>query len=130
MWRRRRVRKPEHFTTFIDDGSAIDGCCRFVGVTVVAGRITGEEIAADHLIVSETGTVTGVIRATVVTVSGTICGTIVASDRVELLASARITGDIETPAITIDAGAVLDGRCRAVRALPAPSPAALLPQSG
>lgn len=130
MWGRKRVRKPEHCTTFIDDGSTIEGCCRFTGSTVVAGRITGEQIAADHLIVGETGTVTGVIRATVVTVAGTICGTIVASERVELLATARITGDIETPALTIDAGAIVDGRCHTMRAFPAESPIALAPQTG
>jgi cytoskeletal protein CcmA (bactofilin family) len=130
MWRRRRARKPEHSTVFIGDGSAIDGCCRFTGVAVVAGRVTGDLIAADHLMVAETGTVTGVVQATVVTVSGTIFGTVRATERVALLASARITGDIETPALSIDAGAVLDGRCQTSRAAPAQPEIAAMSQTG
>ena len=130
MWLRRRAPRADRSTVFIGEGCEIEGCCRFTGVAVVAGRVAGDRLAAEHLIVSPTGVVSGVVQATVVTVGGTIEGTIVASERVELLATARITGDIETPAISIDAGAVLDGRCHTVRAASAEAPAALVPQTG
>jgi cytoskeletal protein CcmA (bactofilin family) len=129
MWLRRRQSTANGSTVFIGDGCTIEGDCQFKGVAIVAGRITGDRISAEHLIVSPTGSVTGVVHATVVTVSGTIEGAIVAGERVELLATARVTGDIQTPAITMDCGAVLDGRCRTVRGPAAESPGALVPQT-
>ena len=129
MWLRRRASRADGSTVFIGEGCTIEGGCHFSGVAIIAGRVSGDRIAAEHLIVSPSGNVSGVVRATVVTVGGTIEGTIVATERVELLATARVTGDIETPAITMDCGAVLDGRCHMMRATAAESPVALVPQT-
>jgi cytoskeletal protein CcmA (bactofilin family) len=127
MWGQRRPRGRDDSTVFIGQGSEIEGSCRFPGLAIVEGRITGDHVTAKHLVVGEGGAVTGVVRATVVTVKGTITGTIVASERVELLATARVTGDIEAPALAIEAGAVLDGRCHSIRES---APPALLPHTG
>ena len=81
-------------------------------MAIVEGRLACDRITAEHLVIGDSGTVAGVIEATLVIVRGTVTGNIVAAERVELSATARVTGDIEAPTLTMEAGAVVEGHCR------------------
>ena len=102
MWPFSRRSDAKSLAVFIGAGSEVDGRCRFTGTTIIDGRVTGDFLTADHLIIDESGTVASVVKATVVIVKGTVTGNVDATQRVELLATGRVTGDIETPALTME----------------------------
>lgn len=105
-------RRPARATTFIDEGCDLEGRARFTGVTVISGRFSGSQIAADTLIVAEKATVTAAIDAQRVSVFGRVVGDIRARERVEVEDGGTVTGDVDAPVLVLNDGAVLDGRCR------------------
>jgi cytoskeletal protein CcmA (bactofilin family) len=128
MFSRRRDKRPprpDDLTAFVDEGSEIEGRYTFRGTVMLNGRFSGEITTTDTLIVGDRGVVHATVRAGTIIVSGQLAGDIVASQRLELRATARVSGDIETPALVVDEGAVLEGRCRmtAKSAPEAPAPA-------
>ena len=114
MFRRRDTRtpRPDDLTAFVDEGSEIEGRYSFRGTAMLNGRFTGEISTSDTLIVGEKGVVSATVHAGTIVVSGELSGEIVATHRLELRATARVSGDIETPALVVDEGAVIEGRCR------------------
>jgi cytoskeletal protein CcmA (bactofilin family) len=124
MWKR-DVRKPDHLTVVVGEGSEIDGRCRFTGVSIVEGRVTGDLVAADELIVGARGHISATVRAQIVVVRGAVTGNIVAADRVELASTAHVVGDIETPVLTMADGAILEGHCRITRTRDSAQPTAI-----
>jgi cytoskeletal protein CcmA (bactofilin family) len=100
------------YSTFIDEGSEIEGTFRFSGTVLVNGRLHGEIIANDSLIIGEKGVVNASIRASFVQISGEVVGNVYASDRVELCANSRVHGDVDAPVLIVEDGAVFEGNCR------------------
>lgn len=125
LWRRgpRRSPRPDDLTAFVDEGSEMEGRYSFRGTAMLNGRFTGEVTTADTLIVGEHGVVKATIHAGTVIVSGEITGEIVATQRVELRPTARVSGQIETPVLSVEDGAMLDGRCHMSPAKPDVAPA-------
>src|SRR5687767_1639698 len=112
------VRDAEH-TTFIEEGSEIDGKFTFTGTVVMNGRISGEIVSNDNLIIGEKGVVNANIRAGVVQISGEVVGDVVASERVELKEKCRVYGDVSAPVVIIAEGALFEGQCRMTKGRPA-----------
>ena len=97
---------------FIDEGAEIEGKFVFSGVVMLNGKISGEIVSSDTVIVGEKGCVNAELRSHVVIVSGEVLGNVVAGHRVELRPTARVTGNVEAPVIVMEAGARFDGHCR------------------
>lgn len=112
MWPRRTAQKSESLIAIVGQGCELEGRCHFTGVAMIEGRVKGESVTAEQLIIGETGSVAGVVNATLVIVRGTVTGNIVASERVDLAATARVEGDVEAPLLAMAAGAVIEGHCR------------------
>ena len=74
----------------------------------VAGRIRS---ATGTLIITETGNAEADINVAVAIIEGQVSGKIHALERVELGNGSKVFGDIETPAISIQPGAIFEGRC-------------------
>jgi cytoskeletal protein CcmA (bactofilin family) len=127
MWGRRKSEvKSRGLGAFLDDGSEIEGKYTCAGTVVVNARIRGEVVAKDTLVVGERGIVEASVRAVRIVVRGKVAGNVIASERVELKDGARVTGDVEAPVIVMDAGAVLDGRCRMTKEKAPDAPLALV----
>ncbi|MEO7647656.1 MAG: polymer-forming cytoskeletal protein [Gemmatimonadaceae bacterium] len=112
------VKDGEH-TTYIEEGSEIDGKFTFTGTVVLNGRLRGEIVSNDNLIIGEKGVVNANIRAGVVQISGEVVGDVVASDRVELRETCRVYGDVSAPVVIIAEGALFEGQCRMTKGRPA-----------
>lgn len=97
------------------EGCEIEGRCRLVGAAIVEGRVAGDRLIADELIVGDRGAVTADVHVNTIVIRGAVTGNIVAAERVELAPTARVVGDIETPVLAMADGAVLDGHCRITR---------------
>ncbi len=103
--------KPSDYTTLIDEGSEIEGKFMFSGVVMLNGRLRGEIVSTDSLIVGEKAVVNATISAARVQIHGEVFGTVSASARLHLSRTARVHGDIDAPVIAIDEGALLEGHC-------------------
>jgi cytoskeletal protein CcmA (bactofilin family) len=118
MWGNRKGR----VGAFLDDSSEIEGHCTFSGTVMLDAKLRGEITAKDTLIIGDHGVVEATIRAATLVVRGKVVGNVTASESVELKSSARVTGDVEAPVIVMEAGAVLDGRCRMTKDKSAAAP--------
>src|SRR5579859_6103552 len=110
--------KTEDYTTLIDEGSEIEGKFNFNGTVMVNGRLRGEIVANDSLVVGDKGVVNATIRGGSVQILGEVVGDVNATERVELAATARVYGDVDAPIVVIEEGALFQGNCRMTKARP------------
>ena len=73
--------KSGDLTTFIDEGSQIEGKYTFDGTVMMNGHFSGEIHTKDTLIVGEKGVVNASIRAGTVVISGEVVGNVLATQR-------------------------------------------------
>lgn len=116
--RRSNPSRAREYTSHVNEGTEIEGKVTFSGTVLMNGRVRGEIISNDTLVIGEKGVINATIRGAVVEVSGEVVGNISATDRIELQASCRVYGDIEAPVVTIDEGALLEGQCRMTKLRP------------
>lgn len=74
----------------------------------IDGKVAGD-IACAALVQGESSEITGAVTAETARLAGTVRGTITARELV-ILKSARIEGDVYYDALTIEQGALVDGR--------------------
>lgn len=85
---------------------------RFEGTLHVDGYMAGLVCSEEGtLIVSEAGEVDGHIAVRAAVILGSVRGDIQAARKVELGSAATVIGDIETLKLSIQPGAVFEGRC-------------------
>jgi cytoskeletal protein CcmA (bactofilin family) len=106
-------------TAFIDEGSEIEGKYTFSGTVMLTGRLKGEILTNDILIIGEKGVVNANIRAGTVIISGEVVGNVLAAARVELRGTARVFGDVEAPVVVVEEGVLFEGHCRMTKSKPA-----------
>ncbi len=111
--------KVTDFSTCIAEGSEIEGKFTFSGTVMLNGRLRGEIISNDSLVIGEKGVVNASIRAGIVQIAGELVGDVNASDRVELMENSRVYGDVNAPVVIINEGALFEGQCRMTRPNPA-----------
>lgn len=107
------------YTTFIEEGSEIEGKFTFSGTVMVNGRLRGEIISNDSLIIGEKGVINANIRAGTIQIDGEVVGDVSASDRIELRQHCRVYGDMNAPVVIIAEGALFEGQCRMTKVRPA-----------
>ena len=98
--------------SIITDGTVIKGDLVMEGELHFDGAIEGN-VTARRVTLGEHGKVAGTITADYVEIYGSVLGEIMART-VKLGTSARVSGNITQETITVESGAVLDGRCRRV----------------
>jgi cytoskeletal protein CcmA (bactofilin family) len=116
--------KSSDLTAFIDESSEIEGKYTFSGTVMLNGKIKGEVVSNDTLIVGEKGVVNATIRAGVVLIRGEVVGNVLGSERVELRGNARVFGDVEAPVVVVEEGVLFEGHCRMTKTRPTEAPAA------
>ena len=98
--RQAKPSRPREYTSHVNEGTEIDGKVTFTGTVLLNGRVRGEIMSNDTLVVGEKGVINAAIRSGVVEVAG------------------EVYGDIEAPVVTIDEGALLEGQCRMTKLRP------------
>jgi len=100
--------------TLIGAQTSIRGDVNFKGGLHIDGMVSGALLADPDsdavLVLSESGTIEGEVRAPHVVINGTLRGDIYASERVELAAHARVTGNIYYKLLEMAAGAQVNGQ--------------------
>ena len=100
--------------TVIGEGIRIEGKVVSDGPVRLNGKINGD-LHCTSLMVSDTAQVHGTVVAASVVVDGLVEGPIRGED-VVLKSNAHVTGDIQHVSLTIEKGAVFDGRSKQVNA--------------
>jgi cytoskeletal protein CcmA (bactofilin family) len=98
-------------TTVVGVEAYFQGAMTVRGSLRIDGEVEGNVLEAQTVVVGPKGRVRGDISAEHVIVAGSVAGEVVASGQLELKAGGRIHGNIHTPKLTIDDGAVFEGRC-------------------
>lgn len=121
MFFRQLFQRKERKVSLIGAGTRITGDMKFHGDLRVDGEIHGAARADDEfatLVVSEQGLINGGATASHLLLNGAIVGATAATGRLELRTTARITGDIEYGDITIEQGAIVQGRLTCLHSEP------------
>lgn len=96
---------------FLGEGTEFKGILCFQGTVRIDGRLEGEVIGDELLIVGEGGVLRAKVQVGSLISNGRIEGSIRAKKRVELLASSTVVGEINTPCLVVMEGATLNGTC-------------------
>lgn len=96
----------------IADGSVVEGTFITSSDTRLGGRIEGDIRVDGLLLITESGEVTGSVRADSANIAGTVNGEISIVKKVLLTSSANIQGHIYTDRLVIEEGASFNGKCQ------------------
>jgi cytoskeletal protein CcmA (bactofilin family) len=96
--------------TVIAESLKIEGTVTADGLVRVHGKIIGE-LRCSSLIISQSAEITGTVTADEVEVDGTVDGPIRAAN-VVLHSQAHVSGDIHHTSLSIEKGAVFEGRSK------------------
>src|SRR5262249_35773716 len=90
-------------------GSEFEGKLTFEGTVRIDGKLRGEIVSSDILVVGENASVNAEIEIGMLIVEGEVNGNIKARRGVELHAPARVFGNIETPSLYVEKGVLFEG---------------------
>lgn len=90
-------------------GARLTGDLSVPGLMELVGHIDGT-IAADAIVIEESGSAVGELKAKSITVKGQFKGKILGGD-VKLQSSARVSGEIAYATLTIESGAEVNSAC-------------------
>lgn len=96
---------------FLGAGTEFQGTLTFDGTIRIDGKLSGEVISQDTLIVGEGAEVDAEVNVGVLISWGTIKGNVKAADRIQLHESSELHGNISTPRLNIAEGAFFNGSC-------------------
>lgn len=109
--------------TIIGKGTVIDGTIRVQSSLRLDGKVNGNVLTTESLIVGKDGEIEGEIRVKNAVIGGHVNGQIFASGKVVLEARSFVTGEVKTAKLAINDGAKFEGHCvmteeNGVKALP------------
>jgi cytoskeletal protein CcmA (bactofilin family) len=97
--------------TTIGKGVKITGSLTADEPVSIVGTLNGDVLVANHAVTVETGgRVDGAVTARVITVQGGTAGRLIARDVVRVLDGAKVNADIAAPKLSIEEGAIFNGR--------------------
>ncbi len=97
-------------TAFLGKGTEFKGVLSFEGTIRVDGKVEGEVVSKDTLIVGDGAFLQGEITIGTLICSGKIVGNVNANQKVHIIAPAIIQGNIKTPKLIIEEGVTFDGK--------------------
>ena len=98
-------------STVVAAGATITGALRGDGIIQVEGTVEGEIDLRGSVMVDRTGQVKGPVTAEVIRVAGHFEGAVTARERLLLQRTGNVEGDVTTPALEVEEGGRLNGRC-------------------
>jgi cytoskeletal protein CcmA (bactofilin family) len=102
--------KDNELTGFLGEGTDYQGNITFEGTLRIDGGFTGCIKSLGTLVVGEKAVINGPVHVGTLICSGSIVGEIIAAGSVVLHRSARLQGSLRTPTLTLEEGALFDGR--------------------
>ncbi len=104
--------KSEDAETIIGTGVKVEGSFNAFGDVVVKGQLVGSLETQNDLSLRDTGVIEADIKAKNASIAGEIRGNLEVEEKMELASTAKVLGDINCRVLSIEEGAVLNGRCK------------------
>lgn len=101
----------DDINTILGKETSFKGVLTYEGTVKIDGKVEGEIIARDTLIIGEDAEINANIDVGRLISRGKIKGNITVKDRAEFYAPAVLHGNIQTPVIVIEDGVVFEGKC-------------------
>ena len=98
--------------TIIGAGVEVEGTFVSSGNVTVKGHVLGSLETKNDLSVAETASIEAEVKAKDAFISGEVKGNVVAEEKVKLSSSAKVLGDIACRTLSIEEGAILNGKCQ------------------
>ena len=95
-------------STIITDGAIVEGCLNAPAFARIDGRVNGDVIIDEGLILGEKGVITGNVTTKEMVVYGTVNGNLYVHS-LEIKSTGKINGDIKTHTLAVETGAVYNG---------------------
>jgi cytoskeletal protein CcmA (bactofilin family) len=90
----------------------LEGSLVFEGTLYMNGHVKGAiESRTGEIVIGEDAVIHADVFVRTATIKGEIKGTVSATERIEIHPPARVYGDINAPAVQIDAGVIIEGKC-------------------
>jgi len=96
---------------FLGENTNFKGVLAFEGTVRIDGRLEGEIISKDTVIIGENAIVNAEINVGTVIISGKVTGDIMATDSLEITSPGEVHGNIKTPTLLIEKGVIFQGTC-------------------
>ncbi|HMQ45905.1 MAG TPA: polymer-forming cytoskeletal protein [Saprospiraceae bacterium] len=96
----------------VSKGASVEGMFHSAENVRLDGRIKGDLKCDKRLVMGESGTVEGTVLAQEAVIMGNIKGNITINGTLSLMKTARIEGDIKAQSITVEEGALYNGKCQ------------------
>ena len=100
-----------NINAFLGEGTDFKGVLAFEGTVRVDGKLEGEIVSENTLIVGEHAIINAEINVGNIIISGKISGDITARNRIDIKASGEVYGNIQAPILTIEEGVIFQGTC-------------------
>ena len=101
----------KELNTIIGKDSVINGKLSIQNSLRIDGRIVGEVLSTGSITIGSNGEVEGDIVAINAIVGGKVKGSVKATEKIILEANSILVGDLKTAKLTIDEGAMFEGKC-------------------
>jgi len=100
---------------FLGEGTDFKGILTFEGVVRIDGKLEGEVVTKDTLIVGESAVINAEISVHTIVISGTVRGNITATGKIEIQRPGKVFGNLKTPNLFIEEGVLFEGGCSMVQ---------------
>jgi cytoskeletal protein CcmA (bactofilin family) len=107
----KNLEKTGELSTIIGRGSFVQGDLKVDHSLRIDGKVKGDVTSVDTLIVGAEGEISGNVTVKNLILGGKVFGSVVAPGRTVLESKSEFHGDLKTAKLTIDEGAIFDGKC-------------------
>ncbi|MCK4553681.1 polymer-forming cytoskeletal protein [Candidatus Parcubacteria bacterium] len=97
--------------TIIGSSVKVKGDFNSQGNIIIEGIVQGNLKTKGNLLVGDKAKITADIEAKEAKISGEIKGNVKIKEYLELTATAKIFGDVEASSLSVERGAILNGKC-------------------
>ncbi|MGC9048639.1 MAG: bactofilin family protein [Patescibacteria group bacterium] len=104
--------KPEDAQTVIGAGVKVEGTFVAFGDVIVKGQVVGTLETKNDLHLEKGAFIDGDVSANNAYLAGEIKGNVKVNEQAVFDKTARLTGDLECKVLSVEAGAVFNGRCQ------------------
>ena len=98
--------------TIIGPSVKLDGDFLGEGDVVVEGIVNGNIKTKKYLRIEESAQINAEIEAEDAFIAGIVNGNLKVQNKLEITSTAKIKGDIETSLISVETGAIINGKCQ------------------
>lgn len=95
---------------FLEHGCEFEGRLTFSGIVRVNGKLKGDIISDNTLIVGETADIEGTLAVGSIIIGGHVVGDIVAKQRIEIHSTGVVKGKVTAPLLVMQEGGQIDGQ--------------------